>query len=170
MDEVQGALDAEVTDDDHPFGQAMAALAKAVFLARLEAWAPAADAIVEAIDRAVEMSRVWMQDALKNAGAVVVAHATAHDGPDMIHLRAAIERVKSAYDTVTQAEIELSAGNAMAAIRLLEPRVDRSDDLLGRPELLALEILAMGVSFRRKAPRVRSGRPARPVICRGAAR
>ena len=147
FDEVQGALDAEVTDDDHPFGQAMAAFANAMFLARLEAWGPAADAIVEAIDRAVEMSRVWMQHALKNAGAVVVAHATAHDGPDMTRLQAAIERVNSAYDAVTRAEIELGAGNTTTAIRLLEPRVDRSDDLLGRSGLLPLEVLAMAYLF-----------------------
>ena len=61
FDEVAGAIDQEVTDDDHPFGQAMASLARSVYLTRLAAWRPAADSLADTLARATELSRVWMQ-------------------------------------------------------------------------------------------------------------
>lgn len=61
FDEVEGSLEQEVTDDDHPFGQAMAAMARAEFLLTIDALDAAAVAGVDAHRRAVVLSRVWMQ-------------------------------------------------------------------------------------------------------------
>lgn len=61
-DAVAGAIDQEVTDDDHPFGQAVASLARSVYLTRLAAWEPAAASLADTLERAEALSRVWMQD------------------------------------------------------------------------------------------------------------
>ncbi|HYN33107.1 MAG TPA: AAA family ATPase [Ilumatobacteraceae bacterium] len=60
-DEVQAAIDQEVTDDDHPFGQAMASLARSALLTRLCAWGPAAESLTETLAWADQLNRVWMQ-------------------------------------------------------------------------------------------------------------
>jgi tetratricopeptide (TPR) repeat protein len=59
--EVDAAIAEEVTDDAHPFGQAMASLARSVFLARIGAWGPATGSLADTLARATELSRVWMQ-------------------------------------------------------------------------------------------------------------
>jgi tetratricopeptide (TPR) repeat protein len=62
FDEVAAAIDQEVTDDAHPFGQAIASLARSVYLTRLSAWEPAAESLLDTLERAAALSRVWMQN------------------------------------------------------------------------------------------------------------
>jgi len=50
FDEVDAAIAQEVTDDEHPFGQAMASLARSVFLTRIGAWGPALDLAPAVLD------------------------------------------------------------------------------------------------------------------------
>ena len=47
---VDAAIAQEVTDDEHPFGQAMASHARSVFLARIGAWGPALASIDAVVD------------------------------------------------------------------------------------------------------------------------
>jgi predicted ATPase/class 3 adenylate cyclase len=61
FDEVEAALAQEVADEAHPFGQAMRQLARTVYLDRLEAREAAAATGRDALRRAVELSRTWMQ-------------------------------------------------------------------------------------------------------------
>jgi class 3 adenylate cyclase len=74
FDEVAAAIDQEVTDDDHPFGQAMASLARSVYLTRLCAWEPAAVSLADTLERAEALSRVWMQFWAGSLMATVSAH------------------------------------------------------------------------------------------------
>ena len=61
FDEVESALAQEVTDDDHPFGQANATLARAEYLLTIDALDQAAVVGVDAFHRATALSRVWMR-------------------------------------------------------------------------------------------------------------
>lgn len=61
FDEVEAALAQEVTDAEHPFGQAMQRLGRAIYLDRLDALDAAAAAALDALRRAEAVSRVWMQ-------------------------------------------------------------------------------------------------------------
>ena len=74
FDLVEAAIDEEVTDDDHPFGQGIASLARSVYLTRLAAWGPAAESLAETLDWAERLSRVWMQYWAGSLMAVVSAH------------------------------------------------------------------------------------------------
>ena len=75
FDEVDAAISQEVTDDEHPFGQAMASLARSVFLTRIGAWGPALASLNDTLRRAEAVSRVWMQYWAGSLIAVVTAHA-----------------------------------------------------------------------------------------------
>ncbi len=61
FDEVEAALAQEVTDDDHPFGHAIARLARTEYLAAVGALEQAAGEGVAAFGEATMVSRRWMQ-------------------------------------------------------------------------------------------------------------
>jgi hypothetical protein len=75
FDEVDAAIAQEVTDEAHPFGQAMASHARSVFLTRIGAWGPALESLTDTLTRAEQVSRVWMQYWAGSLMAVVAAHA-----------------------------------------------------------------------------------------------
>jgi class 3 adenylate cyclase/tetratricopeptide (TPR) repeat protein len=77
FDQVAAAIDQEVTDDGHPFGQAIASLARSVYLARLSAWEPAAESLADTFERAEALSRVWMQNWARSLLVVVEANLRA---------------------------------------------------------------------------------------------
>ena len=64
FDAVDGAIAQEVTDDEHPFGQAIAEMARATYLDRIEAREAAIAAAVHTFGLAIELSRIWMQRAM----------------------------------------------------------------------------------------------------------
>jgi class 3 adenylate cyclase len=86
FDEVEAALAEEVTDDDHPFGQAMSMFARSGYLTRIGAWPEAAEALVETLERATALSRVWMSMWAGSMLAVVAAElrAAGADGADAL--------------------------------------------------------------------------------------
>ena len=115
FDQVDAAIAQEVTDDDHPFGQAMASLARSVFLSRLAAWGPAARSLDDTLQRAADLSRVRMLEWATSLRAVVAAH----------------RRAVGDVDDWTVGE--LTPGSlARAEIALLEGRPDEAIDLATR--------------------------------------
>ena len=84
-DEIAAAIAQEVTDDDHPFGQAMASFARSLYLTRICAWVPAAHSLNDTLRRAEEHQRIWMQGWAGSAMALVEAHCRIgglEDAPD----------------------------------------------------------------------------------------
>ena len=73
-DDVDAAIGQEVTDDDHPFGQAIASLARSVFLTRIGTWGPAAESLTATLEWADQLTRVWMQYWAGSLMAVVSAN------------------------------------------------------------------------------------------------
>jgi len=65
FDAVEAALAQEVADADHPFGQAMQQLGRTVFLERIDAREAAMATGRDALRRAGELSRTWMQSWLR---------------------------------------------------------------------------------------------------------
>jgi tetratricopeptide (TPR) repeat protein len=118
-DEVDAAIAQEVTDDEHPFGQAMASHARSVFLTRIGAWGPALASIDDTLNRAEQVSRVWMQHWAGSLMAVVAAHA----GRDA-ELESAVTdaRVFGEWNHgLTGAEVALAEGDVTRALELATP-------------------------------------------------
>jgi tetratricopeptide (TPR) repeat protein len=121
FDMVETALAQEVTDDAHPFGQANEAYARALYLNALEAWLPAVDAALDAMQRGASLSRVWIQRDMLSLAITLEAKA----GDDVRTTTSEIEAIVRAADVrpslLAQAERRLAAGDPLGAIdRLLE--------------------------------------------------
>ena len=143
-DLVEAALGEEVTDDAHPFGQANQAYARAHYLAALEAWEPAAAALLDAMQRASKLSRIWMQFNL--VGIAVSLGARAGDA-----VRALTSQVEAIAETaglgpsvLSRAEADLASGRVTEARESLERNVaDLTKSDRSRTEMShALECLA----------------------------
>ena len=89
-DEVDAAIAQEVTDEAHPFGQAIASLARSVYLTRIGAWGPALESLNDTLERAEQVSRVWMQYWAGSLMAVVAANAGGQPDLDSVVLEARI--------------------------------------------------------------------------------
>ena len=114
-DLVDGALAQEVTDDAHPFGQANQALARAMYLAAIEAWEPAAAAALDAMERAASLSRIWMQLALHTTAVTLDARAGEAVRAMTQPIEAIAERTGLKMSPIARAEAELAAGDSEAA-------------------------------------------------------
>ncbi len=151
FDEVEGALAQEVSDDAHPFGQAVERMGRAIYLDRLEAWDETIAVARDAYARAAAVSRVWMQNFLIS----LIGALSARMGEAGRVLEEDLERAASAGfhpDAAAQAEIELGAGRPERAIELLEPAFAGQERLglvrhrIATSEVLARAILAAGRS------------------------
>jgi hypothetical protein len=122
-DEVDAALSQEVTDDEHPFGQANQAYARAHFLNSIEAWEPAAAAALDSMQRGAALTRIWMQ-----LGMVTIATSLAARAGDAV--RTTTDRIiamgrDAGIGALPIANIDelLARGDAPTAIELIAPRV-----------------------------------------------
>jgi tetratricopeptide (TPR) repeat protein len=119
FDEVDAAIAQEVTDDDHPFGQATASHARSVFLTRIGAWGPALESIDDTLTRAEQVNRVWMQYWAGSLMAVVAAHAGRQ-----ADLAAAVTQARVFGDWhhgLTGAQVALAEGDFERVIELAGP-------------------------------------------------
>jgi class 3 adenylate cyclase/tetratricopeptide (TPR) repeat protein len=119
-DLVDAALDQEVTDDAHPFGQANQAFARAHYLAALEAWEPAASASLDAMQRASSLSRVWMQSGLLAVAVTLAARAADAVRAETSQIEAMAGAAGVRSTPLACAEAELAAGQASEARDRLE--------------------------------------------------
>ena len=129
FDEVDAAIGEEVTDDDHPFGQAMASHARSVFLTTIAAWGPAAESLAATLAWAERLTRVWMQFWAGSLMAVVRAQC-------------AVEEVGSVPDSeslptfgewrtgLAAAQVALTEGDLPQAVDLATAVCPRSDDTM----------------------------------------
>ena len=148
--EVAGAIAQEVTDDDHPFGQAMASFARSLYLTRICAWGPAAHSLNDTLRRAGEHQRVWMQSWAGSAMAVVEAHCRVGgvtDGP------AEFSTFGEWSHGTSGAQIALAEGDPARALELAERLVGpnragqarpASRDLVVAHDLVARAHLELG--------------------------
>jgi class 3 adenylate cyclase/tetratricopeptide (TPR) repeat protein len=118
-DEVDAAIAQEVTDDAHPFGQAIASLARSVFLTRIGAWGPALESIDDTLARAEQVSRVWMQYWAGSLMAVVAAHAALQ--ADLATAVADARVFGEWHHGLTGAQVALTEGDPERAVELAEP-------------------------------------------------
>ena len=145
FDEVAAAIDQEVTDDHHPFGQAMASLARSFYLTRLSAWEPAAASLAETLERADALSRVWMQDWARSMAAVVESHLRV-EGRSTTRIalgdtdRGA--RLGGSVGTLASAEIALVEGRLDEVVSLTARFSDSTKHAPNRSLVRALELIA----------------------------
>jgi len=115
FDEVAAAIEQEVTDDEHPFGQAMASLALSVYLVRLCAWQPAAASLADTIERARSLSRVWMENWAEALQVIVAAHLRGRFDPAGVEKDVVDRDARFGW---------LMAGLTAADVALVEGRLD----------------------------------------------
>ncbi len=141
FDEVAAAIDQEVTDDDHPFGQAMASLARSVYLTRLGAWGPAAVSLTDTLRRANELARVWMQFWAGSSLAVVAAHCRSAE-VGMVPEPPAIPSFGTWSHGLTAAEVALADGEPGRAVELAAPLCPRDGKPTISESARALDVVA----------------------------
>ncbi|MCU1352062.1 MAG: hypothetical protein JWM05_1271 [Acidimicrobiales bacterium] len=141
FDAVEGALAEEVTDDDHPFGQAMAIFARSAYFMRLGAWTEAGESLRETIERATSLSRVWMSRWA--ASMLAVAAAELRRGgvtdPDPDALAALAADFGDWSHGATGAQIALVGGRPADALALAQRS---SEGELDHDRVVALDIVA----------------------------
>lgn len=120
FDEVETALAQEVTDDDHPFGQAMAMFGRSAYLVRIGAWPEAAAALEETIERASALSRVWMSVWAASMLAIVAAELRVSGSADAEALAEVAGGLGDWSRGVTGAQIALVEGRAAESLALVE--------------------------------------------------
>ena len=120
FDEVDGALAQEVTDDDHPFGQAVAQLARAEYLATIEALDQAGAEAVNAYARATQLSRVWMQLWLVSLLTSIRARLVERGEPVPAVLADLLDATDVRPSKLASAELHLRSGRADEAREALE--------------------------------------------------
>lgn len=138
FDEVEAALAEEVTDDEHPFGQAMATFGRSQFLARIGAWQLAAEVLVDTLERAAALSRVWMQTWAASTLAIVVANLEVA-GEDVTDLDDRARALGDWSRGATGAEVALTRGRAADALELILPSLQGQ---ASRDRVVALDIAA----------------------------
>lgn len=142
-DLVDAALDQEVTDDAHPFGQANQAFARAHYLAAIEAWEPAAATALDGMQRASSLSRVWMQHGLLGVAVSLAARAGDAVRAETSQIEAIAEAAGLRPPMLAHAEAELAAGRASDARDQLERYVASLVEMDAHREMAhALECLA----------------------------
>lgn len=117
FDEVEAAIAEEVTDDDHPFGRAMAGLARSVFLVAVGAWGPAVEQLADTAERAHSLHRVWMLRMAERLMAVAAAEARAIGGSGVTARSEAGPGVADE-DDLTAARVALAEGDPARAEQL----------------------------------------------------
>lgn len=144
-DEVEAAIAQEVTDDDHPFGRAMASLARSTYLVRIAAWGPALESIDDTLTRAKELNRAWMQAWSAALHISVSAHLGVPAVPDVVDLADMGTMIGRTPRRVARAEAALMGGRPRDVLDRLERETgaivsDRDrvqlDDLLARAHLV----------------------------------
>ena len=139
FDEVFGALAEEVTDDDHPFGQAMASFGRSCFLTRVGAWQLAAESLVDTLERAKALSRVWMQLWAASLLAIVAARLRVDHGADTSTLDALAASLGDWNRGLTGAEIALVEGRYSDALELASKELGAA---ISREHVVALDVVA----------------------------
>jgi tetratricopeptide (TPR) repeat protein len=140
FDEVEAAIAQEVTDDEHPFGQAMASLARSVFLTRIGAWGPALASLNDTLRRAEAVTRVWMQYWAGSLVAVVAAHAGQRSDLDSALRDTAL--FGEWHHGLTGAQVALAEGDPARAIELVSPACPADDPTPVADHVRALDVLA----------------------------
>jgi hypothetical protein len=129
FDEVDMAIGEEVTDNDHPFGQAMASHARSVYLTTIAAWGPAAESLAETLEWAEQLKRVWMRFWAGSLMAVVRARC----GVEEVGAVPESESLPTFGEWQTglaAAQVALAEGDLTQAVDLAKAVCPRSDDTM----------------------------------------
>ena len=141
FDQVEAAIAEEVTDDDHPFGQAMASLARSVHLTNLCAWGPAAESLTETLARTAAMSRVRLERWAASLLAVVAAHCRA-ETVGAVPDPATIPRSGAGTRGLTAAQVALADGDPAGAEALATPLLPTAGQTPLADHVAAFDVVA----------------------------
>jgi class 3 adenylate cyclase/tetratricopeptide (TPR) repeat protein len=144
------ALQREVTDQDHPFGQAMQALGLAEYYSELRAYGRAVEVIRDALRRAKALKRAWMTRWGTELLARSLLRTRAWDDAARLEVTEDFAAVGASVPPVVTAEILLAEGKPEAALPQVVAAADvatagdRPTDLLDALEVKGRVLLALG--------------------------
>lgn len=110
------ALQSEITDPDHPFGQAMQALGIASYYLELQAYDRATEAVRDLLQRAQRLRRAWMTRWGTELLARSIFRAGAPDSDALQEIKGRLHALGSRVPRVVTAELLLAEGKADAAL------------------------------------------------------
>lgn len=143
FDEVEAALAQEVTDDGHPFGQAVASHARSVYLHRLEAWEPAARSCRDTMRQAVELSRLWMQGWTVSLAVSLEANlASLGEDSELFDWCEGYKEMASANSRAERLVLQGDGAEALAVVGADRGGLEAIGELAGRDQMHTLEIAA----------------------------
>jgi class 3 adenylate cyclase/tetratricopeptide (TPR) repeat protein len=148
-DEAWYALQREVTDEAHPFGQAMQTLGLGMYELELLAYEQAARVFEDLIRRATRLQRTWMQNWGKRLRARCLVRTGTLDAAGLTQMRQELEGVDEERASAVMAEILLALGKLDEALADAEQAAREAADHDWTPEVVAamevqsLALLAM---------------------------
>jgi tetratricopeptide (TPR) repeat protein len=141
FDEGWRALQEEVTDEGHPFGQAMQRLGVAVYMDHLGALDRAADAARDLFDRAKQLSRTWMQRSAIDLLTSLSARMEKRRAEVRSHAEQMIAETGFQPSSLTAGEMQLAEGDLDRALDLADLAAQGTERAgLRRHRILALEL------------------------------
>lgn len=140
------ALQGEVTDDAHPFGQAMQTLGLGMYELELLAYERAAEIFEDLIERATRLQRTWMQNWGKRLRARCLLGAGALDLAGLTQIRHELEGVDEERASAVMAEILLALGKPDEALAHAEQAAREAGDHDWTPQVVAaLEVQSLAL-------------------------
>ena len=131
------ALQGEVTDEAHPFGQAMQTLGLGMYRLELLDYEEAARLFEELIQRATRLQRAWMYDWGKRLRARCVLRAGTLDAAGLTQIQHELQSVDEERGRAVPAEVLLALGNADEALADAERAAQAAAARDWTPEVVA---------------------------------
>lgn len=140
------ALQGEVTDEAHPFGQAMQTLGLGMYRLELLAYEQATRVFDDLIQRATRLQRAWIQDWGRRLRARSLLRAGMLDPAGLTKVRQELEGVDEERARAVPAEVLLALGEADEALADAEQAAREAADRDWTPEVVeALEVQSMAL-------------------------
>ncbi|HEV3096745.1 MAG TPA: AAA family ATPase [Candidatus Dormibacteraeota bacterium] len=140
------ALQGEVTDEAHPFGQAMQTLGLGMYRLELLDYEEAARVLTDLIRRATRLQRAWMHDWGKRLRARCLLRAGALDAAGLTQIQHELQGVDEERGRAVPAEVLLALGNADEALADAEQAAQAAAARDWTPEVVAaLEVQSMAL-------------------------
>ncbi len=139
FDQVDAALSQEVTDEDHPFGQAHHGFAKTMYLAAIDAPGPGLPTALAAMKLGAETMRIWLQSGVQNYAVIMAARSGDQTGTELAQIEAIAASSKIPLSPQAVSERQLANGDAAAAYETLAGYVSAVrgyDDPLSFPSVI----------------------------------
>jgi tetratricopeptide (TPR) repeat protein len=154
FNEALDSLEQEIADESHKLASAFKELGRAIIYFELQAFRPAAELLLDLIQPAKELARVWMQDSIHLYLTRVVLEGGLLDEIDLQPSLSYLKGVDSAQAAVALGELALAEKDQKSALSQANRALDMAAASSGRQpqvSMMALELKALVLLLDRQA-------------------